>query len=128
MLNRSTSRSRSSFIKLLMKFLQVKIRCELADMTFVLKIGNVSAVEFVIVIRFQTAFYFRTVFLVFLFSLYLSEVRVPLPTFSFSKKFHITRYPLFKLLPVSHFYEMHAFYFHLVLLHYVLMCYPKAYN
>ena len=87
---------------------------------FFFKIGNVSAVEFVIVIRFQTAFYFRTVFLVFLFSLYLSEVRVPLPTFSFSKKFHITRYPLFKLLPVSHFYEMHAFYFHLVLLHYVL--------
>lgn len=41
-----------------------------------------------------------TVVLVLLFSMYLSEFRVPLPTYSKLKKCHITWYPLFKLLPV----------------------------
>lgn len=41
-----------------------------------------------------------TVCLVFLFSLYLSEVRVPFPVFSRQKKCHVIKYPIFKLLPV----------------------------
>ncbi|KAL4240898.1 hypothetical protein ACF0H5_001680 [Mactra antiquata] len=41
-----------------------------------------------------------TVGLVFLFALYLSNVYVPMPAYTKTKKCHITRYPVFKLLPV----------------------------
>lgn len=44
--------------------------------------------------------YFRTVSLVFLFSLYMSEKKIPLPAYSKNKKCHILKYPVFKLLPV----------------------------
>ncbi|XP_045214461.2 solute carrier family 23 member 2-like isoform X2 [Mercenaria mercenaria] len=41
-----------------------------------------------------------TVCLVFLFSLYMSEIKLPLPAYSKRRKCHITMYPVFKLLPV----------------------------
>ncbi|XP_052819866.1 solute carrier family 23 member 2-like isoform X1 [Mya arenaria] len=41
-----------------------------------------------------------TVFLVFLFSLYMTEIRIPFPAYNRQEKCHITRYPVFKLLPV----------------------------
>ncbi|KAH3861942.1 solute carrier family 23 member 1-like isoform X2 [Dreissena polymorpha] len=41
-----------------------------------------------------------TVFLVFLFSLYLPNVTLPFPAFNRERKCHMTRFPFFKLLPV----------------------------
>ncbi|KAL5009571.1 hypothetical protein ScPMuIL_011876 [Solemya velum] len=41
-----------------------------------------------------------TIFLVFLFSLYLRNISLPFPAWNREKRCHITRYPVFKLLPV----------------------------
>ena len=47
-----------------------------------------------------TCFCYRTFVLVLIFSLYLTDVYVPIPTYSRKKKLHMGRYPIFKLLPV----------------------------
>ena len=44
---------------------------------------------------------FRTMCLLFLFSLYLTDVKMPIPTYSRKGKFHVKKAPVFKLLPVS---------------------------
>ncbi|XP_060599136.1 solute carrier family 23 member 1-like [Ruditapes philippinarum] len=41
-----------------------------------------------------------TVCLVFLFALYMSEIKIPFPAYNRQKKCHIIKYPVFKLLPV----------------------------
>lgn len=43
---------------------------------------------------------FLTIFLLFLFSLYLRNILCPFPSWSSKKKCHVTRFPLFKLFPV----------------------------
>ncbi|XP_061192833.1 solute carrier family 23 member 2-like [Saccostrea echinata] len=41
-----------------------------------------------------------TLVLIAVFSLYLGRLKIPLPSFSKAKKCHITRYPIFQLMPV----------------------------
>ena len=45
--------------------------------------------------------YFRTIVLVTVFSQYLKNIEIPFPGYSREKGMHITRFPLFRLFPVS---------------------------
>ena len=44
---------------------------------------------------------FRTIVLVTVFSQYLKNIEIPFPGYSREKGMHITRFPLFRLFPVS---------------------------
>ena len=45
--------------------------------------------------------FFRTIVVITIFSQYLKQVKVPLPTYSRQRGMHVIRFPLFRLFPVS---------------------------